>query len=250
VAAAGKLCAAAVTIFASEHASPIKLDAMRNLGAEVVLVAGGYGEAEQAGIAYAHNHQKTWVSPYNDGQVIAGQGTIALEIIEQLPVMPESLTWIVPVGGGGLIAGIGSALRSHATSSNHHLIGVQSEASPYFHAINYTGTQAGVKELPSLADGLSGAVEEGSITIPLVRQTVDHMLLVKEAEIARAIAFAYHQYAEIIEGSAATALAAVLTGKINLRPAVVIVSGGNIQPELHQQVCQQWDQHIIAGYTE
>src|SRR5690606_6892457 len=82
LALAGKIVGAPVTIFASEHASPKKVAAMRALEAEVRLVPGGYGEAEQAGVEYARQHNATWVSPYNDGQVIAGQGTLALEALE------------------------------------------------------------------------------------------------------------------------------------------------------------------------
>ena len=116
------------------------------------------------------------------------------------------------------------------------MIGVQSEASPFFYHIYHRGSQAGVIELPSLADGLAGPVEPGSVTIPLVQQLVNDFVLVSEAEIAQAIAYAWHQYGERIEGSAASALAAVLTGKVPDRPAVVILTGGNIQPDLFNNI--------------
>jgi len=250
LALAGKITGAPVTVFTSEHAVPAKVEAMRSLGATVNLVPGGYGEAERAGLAFAETHQATWVSPYNDGQVIAGQGTIGLEVLRQLPSLPEC-TWVVPVGGGGLIAGIGVAIKADGaratirrdatslqTTDQVHLIAVQSQASPFFHALYHHGTQEGVAELPSLADGLSGPVEAHALTIPLVRHYVDEFILVNETQIVEAITFAWYEYRQRVEGSAAVALAGVLRTssgrqKTPARPTVVIISGGNIQAEVH-----------------
>lgn len=237
VAYAGKLVGAKVTIFASEHASPMKVEAMRASGADVQLVPGGYGEAEKAGLAYAHENQRVWISAYNDEQVIAGQGTLGVEIGRDLPSLREC-TWVTPVGGGGLISGISASLAEYRPRP--HLIGVQSEASPFFHAIYHTGSQSSVVELESLADGLAGPVEEGSITIPIVKESIDDLVLVSEEEIARAIAFSWRQYSERIEGSAAAALAAVLFRKVRHRPAVVIISGGNIEENVVQQCTQNY----------
>lgn len=249
VALAGRLVGAPVIIFAAEHAVPSKLDAMRSLGAEVRLVAGGYGEAEQAGIAYARASEATWISPYNDGQVIAGQGTLGLEILKELSDLPRA-TWVVPVGGGGLIAGIGVAVKTSPTAAaaagRPRLVGVQSEASSFFHAIYHAGSQAGVTELPSLADGLAGPVEDHSLTIPLVSHYVDALVLVSEADIAHAIAYTWQRYTERIEGSAAVALAAVLTGRVGERPAVVVLSGGNIQPEVHAEIVEKAEQASVS----
>jgi threonine dehydratase len=115
---------------------------------------------------------------------------------------------------------------------------VQSEASAFMHGLFTHGSQSGVEDLPSLADGLSGPVEDGSVTIPLVRDFVDEIILVREAEISRAIKYTWQRYKERIEGSAAVGLAAVLSGKIDIHPALIVITGGNIQPELHQQLCQ------------
>jgi threonine dehydratase len=233
VALAARKVKAKAKIFVSEHAVPTKIHAMRKLGAVVILVRGGYGEAEAAGWAYAKDSAANWISPYNDGQVIAGQGTIAIELLKQNPALAGAV-WIVPVGGGGLISGIGCVLASEAPQSL--LIGVQSVASPYFHAIFKTGSQEHIAELPSLADGLAGPVESEAITIPIVQKTVKDILLVTEAEISHAVAYAWQHYQERIEGSAAVTLAAVLAGKIAQRPLVIILSGGNIQPEVHRQL--------------
>ena len=243
LALAGNLVKAPVIIFVSEKAVPIKIEAIRNLGAEVHLVSGGYGEAENAGLAYAEEQSATWVSPYNDGLVIAGQGTIGLEILRQLakssPDPVSDLTWVIPVGGGGLCAGIAGALYGNDLPKpwSHRLVGVQSEASPFFHAIYHQGTQAGQIELPSLADGLAGPVEEGSVTIPILRRYLDDLVLVSEDDIQAAIVYSWRHYHERIEGSAAAGLAAVLTERIYARPALVVISGGNIQPELHAHLC-------------
>jgi len=233
VALAGKLVGASVSVFVAETAVPTKVAAMRSLGAQIHTVPGGYGEAEQAGINYAKSNNLTWVSPYNDAQVIAGQATVAMEIIQEAPQLQDAV-WVVPVGGGGLISGIGAAL----STLNHPppLYGVQSTASPFLCEIFHRGSQAGIIELPSLADGLAGPLEEGSVTIPLVKQWVEDILLVDESDIANAILFAWKAYGEKLEGSAAVPLAALLSGKITQTPAVLILTGGNILPELHQRI--------------
>ena len=233
VALAAKIVGTKAIIFCSENAVKAKVDAIRAMGAEVRLVPGNYADAELAGKSFVTSSESTWISPYNDGQVIAGQGTLALEVINQLPPNIEPI-WLVPVGGGGLIAGIGAVLDLQSPKPN--LIGVQTEASQFFHAIYYQGTQHGVSELPSLADGLAGEVENNSITIPLVRKYVDDILLVSEAEIYQSVQYAWHQYNEKIEGSAAVVLAAILSAKITQFPAVLIISGGNIQPEVHAKI--------------
>jgi threonine dehydratase len=233
VALAARLASAPVLVFASEHASPLKITAMQSLGAEINLVPGGYAEAEQAGLAYAASNGMTWVSPYNDGQVIAGQGTLALELLEQLSNI-DNAVWIIPAGGGGLVSGIGAALEKE--SHRPHLVAVQSEASAFLHALYHTGSQDQIIELPSLADGLSGPVEPGSVTIPLVRKVIDEFLLVREEHIAQAIAYAWIHYQQRIEGSAAVALAAILTGQVSARPAVILLTGGNIQPEVFDKI--------------
>jgi threonine dehydratase len=235
LAVAGSLVGAPVTIFASDQAVPAKLEAMRRLGAQVNLVPGGYAEAEAAGIAYAQSTSAVWVSPYNDGQVIAGQGTLARECLQQLgSAKPEA--WLVPVGGGGLISGIASVLAG--ISPRPRLIGVQSAASSFMHALFHHGSQADVLELPSLADGLAGPVEAGALTIPIIEHLADDILLVSEEDIAAAIRFAWQHYHEKIEGSGAVPLAAWLTGKIKASTALLVISGGNIQPQVHASILQ------------
>jgi threonine dehydratase len=236
VALAGRETGVPVTVFASEHAVPKKLEAMRALGARIELVQGRYGDAEVAGMKFAAENRSTWVSPYNDGQVIAGQGTIGLEVLDDL-TDSTAATWIAPVGGGGLASGIGASLfaRQEATS-NHQLVGVQSEASPFMYDYFHRNSVEGTVELPSIADGLAGDVEEHSLTIPMLRSYASNIVLVSEAQTASAIRYCWQRYHEKIEGSSATALAAALYGKVKQRPAVVIISGGNISDELFREV--------------
>jgi threonine dehydratase len=259
LALAGQQVGAGVEIFVSENAVASKVEAMRALGATIHTVPGGYGQAEAAGKAYAEEQQKTWVSPYNDGQVIAGQGTVGLEILRALtlrqaqggthslspegggessPLPPgEGLgvrAWLVPVGGGGLLAGIGASMREQADRPK--LIGVQSEASAFMHSLFYRGTQSGIPDLPSLADGLAGEVEPESVTIPIVKQLADEIVLVSEDEIAYAMALAWYVFGEKVEGAGAAGLAAALANKVEERPALVVVSGGNVQPEVHAEI--------------
>lgn len=237
VALAARETGAQAIVFASDHATPAKIIAMRNLGADVRLVSGGYAAAESAAIHFVREHGKIWISGYNDGLVIAGQGTVGLEVLEQVqPETPQAV--VVPVGGGGLISGIGAALA--AGKARPKLIGVQSEASAFMHALFNSRMQKDVVETKSIADGLAGWVEDESMTIPLVRKYVDEFVLVSEEEIEKAIVFSWEKYGEVIEGSAAVSLAAVLSGRVKERPAVLVLSGGNIQPELHRQLARKW----------
>ena len=237
VAFAAQATATPVIVFASENASEIKLKGIQQLGALLKLVSGGYGEAESAAIEYAKSFNRTWISAYNDGLVIAGQGTLGKEILSELPAW-ERYSWVIPCGGGGLVSGIAAAVKPNTQekSTPQRIFAVQSEASPFMHAVYYAGTQDGIIEYPSLADGLAGPIEHNSITIPLVRSYIDGVILVSEAEISLAVSYAWHHYREKIEASAATSLAAILSGKITNRPAVLLISGGNINPNTHQKL--------------
>lgn len=248
VAIAAQQVGTRAVIFASENAVPAKLKGIKDYGAEIRLVPGSYSDAEQAGIRYAETSGMTWISPYNDWQVIAGQATLGVEILEQLPGV-ESLTWLVPVGGGGLLAGIACAVDCSASSPNttsqrnlnSRLVGVQSEASPFFHAIYHHGTQDGIMEHPSLADGLSGRIDPQSITIPILKRYLDDFMLVSEIEIQETIRYAWERYQQVIEGSAAAALALALKDPQPHEPFMVIITGGNIQRETHRTIVNDFE---------
>lgn len=238
VALAAGLAGAKAAIFVPAHAVAAKVDAIRTLGAEVHLVEGGYGETEDLAKVHAQTKGKTFISPYNDGQVIAGQGTVALEVASQLieqhgTSTREVATWIVPASGGGLICGCAAALASDGTRPR--MIGVQPSASPFTYNLFHHGTQEGVRDDPTLADGLSGGIDPNSITIPLMRELVDDIVLVSEESIERAIAFAWWTYGEKLEGSGAAALAAFLDGAVTGR-CVIVLTGGNIQREVFDNI--------------
>lgn len=235
LALAGRLVNAAITVFVSENASRVKIEAIRRHGAELRFVPGGYGEAEQAGLEFSRQHGKTWVSAYNDGQVIAGQGTVALEVLSDL-ASNQHLTWIVPCGGGGLLSGIASVVKTDRRAQDHRIVGVQSIASPYMFELYNHRSQDDILELPSLADGLAGPVEQNALTIPIIRSYVDDMVLVSEEDIVSAMAYAWRRYKQRIEPSAAVSLAAVLTGKVTERPVLAVVTGGNIQVDQHEKL--------------
>lgn len=214
-------------VYVPEAAPEVKVDRMRELGAAVIRVPGLYGDAEARAIETARARGVPFISPYNDPAVIAGAGTIALELLEQAPVKRI----LVPVGGGGLIAGLGLCAKS--LDPEVEIIGVLSEASPYLYQQFYNGTMEGVVELPTLADGLAGAIEPGSITIDLITRSADAIVEVSEADIARAVSILYREAGEVVEGSGAVGLAAVLSGQIdtNERATAAIVTGANIDPE-------------------
>lgn len=237
VALAARQKGARVIVFASHHAVPDKIKAMQSLGAEIRLVDGGYALAERQARGFAENEGMSFISPYNDGQVIAGQGTIGLELMRQIPDLNSNDAVYVPVGGGGLAAGIASALT--VLENPPRIIGVQSEASPFFHALFYTGSQQGVAEYDSIADGLAGEVEQGSLTIPLVQKLLNQIQLVSEAEIEDAIRLCWWTYNEKVEGSAAVALAAAVKDTFTQGRKICILSGGNIQIDVFDRICAQ-----------
>jgi threonine dehydratase len=231
VAMAGRLRGARSTVYASDHASPLKLELMRALGAEVILVPGDYDAAEAAAMQSAAESGRVFISPYNDPQIMAGAGTLGLELLDQ--IHPRAV--LIPTGGGGLLGGVGSVLKQ--ASPHLRIIAVQNETSAYLHQEFHGGDMRAVVEKPSLADGLSGAPEVGSQTIPLMHEIADDFLLVTEDEIAEAIVYAIQTHGQIIEGSAAVGLAAVLAGKfVPDQETLAIVTGGNIDPARHRSL--------------
>lgn len=237
VALAGQKIGAPVKIYAPQEAPAVKISAMREMNAEVVLIPGGYTAAEQAALAEAQQGNATWVSPYNDGQVIAGQATLGLEAVDQLADFSyfdvQNSTWFVPVSGGGLLAGVATAL--HALPEPPAIIGVQAATQPFMHGLYYHGSQNGIASAPTLADGLAGVVEPGSITVPIIRQLVDEIQLVAEEDIRRMVRLAWQRYGERIEAAGAVSLAAAIK-RDQRKPAVVVISGGNIDDDLHAEI--------------
>ncbi len=226
VARAAELLGMPATVVVPETASEAKVDALRASGAELLLIGATYDDAEAAARALSHEQGGAFVSAYNDPLVVAGGGTLALEIMADLP---DVRTLLVPAGGGGLIGGIGVAAQGRT------VVGVQSVASPALHAAFTAGGRVLVDVADSLADGLSGNVEEGSITLDLMREYVADMLLVNEAEIAQAMRWLLEHEHVLVEGSAAVGVAALLGGFRPHGPVAVLLTGRNVATAVLRQ---------------
>jgi threonine dehydratase len=214
---------AAATIVVPANASEAKRRAIERFAVALVRHGTTYDEAEAHALSLAENGA-VFVSPYNDPDVIAGQGTIAKELFEQLP----DLTTIVTPVGGGLASGLG--LAASTTTGTVSVVGVEAEQSPAFRRALDAGRPVAISPGPTLADGLKGNFEAGSVTFELVRRTVADVVTVTEAEIADAMRFLVHEHGVVAEGSGAVGVAALLTGKIapTAGPTAVIVTGRNI----------------------
>jgi threonine dehydratase len=219
------------TVVVPETASPAKIDALRQSGAELLLRGATYDDAEAAAMSTASERGLPFISAYNDAAVVAGGGTIALEVVEDLP---STVTMVVPAGGGGLIGGIGVA--AHGLNPEMAIYGVQSTASPALHAALNAGARVTVEVLPSLADGLSGNVEAGSITLDLLREHVREVVLVEEADIADAMRWLLEHERVLVEGSAAVGVAALLRQLFSpAEPTVIVLTGRNVAAEVLRQ---------------
>jgi threonine dehydratase len=216
-------------IFLPATASAVKVEALRARGARLRLLDADPGAVEVAARAYAEEHGRVYVSPYNDPEVIAGQGTIALELMQKLDAFD---TVIVPVGGGGLIAGIAGALKTHRPSVR--VVGCQPTAS----AVMTHSVEAGrLLDLPSgdsISDATVGLVEHGSITFPICQTCVDEWALIDEPELRSAIRFMATHHSVMIEGAAALAVAALRRRADRRRgqTVVLVLSGAHITPSL------------------
>jgi threonine dehydratase len=231
VAAAAKQLGLSATVVVPETASRTKIDALRASGAELILHGPTYDEAEAHGIELARERGLRFISPYNDAAVVAGGGTVALEVFEDLP---EVQAVVVPAGGGGLIGGIGVA--AHGLNAQVRVYGVQSEASPALHAAMAHGKVVSVEVRPSLADGLSANIVPDSITFDLLRSHVREVLLVSEAEIADAMQWLLVNERVVVEGSAAVGPAALLSRRLRVEgPLVVVLTGRNVSATVLQQ---------------
>jgi threonine dehydratase len=207
----------------------IKIDGIKKYGAGLVLFGDIYDKAEQKAKDLARKDGCAYISPYDDELIIAGHGTIGLEIIEALPSVDMV---IVPVGGGGLISGISVALKSIKPSVQ--VIGVQSEASPVMYESLKVGTIVDAQKTATIAEGLSGGIEEGSITFEIVQKWVDGVLLVKEETIRHAVYLLWTHEKQVAEGSGAAAIAPIIENKALFRDKTVVsvVTGGNIDDDL------------------
>ncbi len=221
----------------SELVPANKIAAIEALGAEARIVGRSQDEAQREVDRLVQEEGLTLLPPFDHPAVIAGQGTLGLEILEDAP---EAATILVPLSGGGLIAGI--ALAAKSLNPNIRLVGITMQRGCAMVASQRAGKPVQVEEKPSLADSLGGGIGlDNRYTFAIVRDLVDDLLLVSEAEIATAIRFAYLQECEVVEGAGAVAIAALLSGKLpgpkrGEGPTVALLSGRNIDMALHRRL--------------
>jgi threonine dehydratase len=228
VARAGGLAGVPVKVYVGSATVPAKLAGIRALGAEVVVVDGPPLEAELAARRKAEAEGLVYISPYNDLDVVAGQGTLGVELLNQEPGLDAVF---IAVGAGGLIGGTGAAIK--AMNPGVQVVGVWPEASPCMLRALEAGRIVPVEEHETLSDGTLGAIEPGSVTFPLCQAVIDSRVAVSEAEIADAMFRLAETDHLMVEGAAGVALA----GLIKCAPAyrgrkvAVVLCGRNIGPQ-------------------
>jgi threonine dehydratase len=222
------------TIVVPRTASTAKVAAIRRYDVELVEIGDTYDEAEQTSRAMQRQTGMTFISPYNDPAVIAGQGTIGLEMIADAPDLDAV---VVPVGGGGLIAGILTAIKT--LKPGIKVYGVEPSASPTMLKALEAGRLVVIPEEPTIADGLAGNVEPDSMTFPIIQRLVDGMILVDEMSIREAMARAAHNDHLMIEGSAAAAIAALADARLNVPKVAVVITGRNLSLDLFLEAVGQ-----------
>ena len=212
-----------VKVFVPATAPTVKRDGIASLGAEVDASQPDYDAAHQVAEGYAREHGMAFVNPCAGDALLAGQGTVGLEILEELPSV---VTVVVPVGGGGLVGGIAGLFRTVAPAVR--IVGVQSAKTNAMAASLAAGRRVDVPVPPTLADGLAGQIDDEGFENG--RAALDDIATVTEQEIAAAIAWLSHEHDMRVEGSGAVGVAALLHDRISAlaTPAVVVVSGGNI----------------------
>ena len=201
-----------------------KVEATRGYGAEVVLVPGVYDDAAREAERLTAEHGYTFAHPFNDPLVIAGQGTIGLEILEQLPDVDQI---VVPIGGGGLISGIAFAVKH--LKPECRVIGVQAAGAASMYISRHSGSPTELRSVSTIADGIA-VKKPGDLTFELCQRYVDEIVTVGEDEIASAILALMEGQKTVAEGAGATPVAACMFGKVDTseKKTVCVVSGGNV----------------------
>ncbi|WP_426709283.1 threonine ammonia-lyase [Cetobacterium sp. SF1] len=220
------------TIVMPATAPMAKIAATRNYGAEVILEGTVYDDAYKKACEIQKETGATFLHPFDDKFVMAGQGTIGLEILDDIPNVDAV---IVPIGGGGILAGISKAIKS--INPNVRIIGVESaNAASMLEAIKRNEV-CEICSKPTIADGIA-VRKAGSLTFQVIKENVDEIVTVTEDEIARAILFLMEKSKVVVEGAGATPVAALLAKKVDLsnKKVCAVVSGGNIDINLVERI--------------
>ena len=210
-----------------------KLDEIHRLGADIRIVGNSQDEAQQEVERLVAQEGLVMLPPFDHPAIIAGQGTLGLEMIEQVP---DAALVLVQLSGGGLASGIAAAIKG--ISPGTKVIGVSMARGAAMKASLDAGRPVEVEELPTLADSLGGGIGlDNRLTFAMCRDLLDDVILLSEDEIAAGIRHAYAQEREIIEGAGAVGIAALLAGKVKANgPVVVLLSGRNIDMALHRKI--------------
>ncbi len=219
-----------------------KVEAIRALGADVRIIGKSQDDAMEEVMRLVRDESMNAIPPFDDPRIIAGQGTVGLEIVEDLP---ELDTVLVPLSGGGLAAGVAAAVKAKLPQAR--VIGISMKRGAAMQASLEAGKPVNVEELDTLADSLGGGIGlDNRWTFEMCRSLLDDVILLDEEEIAAGIRHAATQEGEVIEGAAAVGIAALLSGRIKpTGPTAIIVSGGNIDPEQHRAIME--DRYRRAG---
>lgn len=235
VALAAKKLGIKATVYMPIGASLPKVEATKGYGARVVLVGSTFAEALKASQEEAKESGAIFIPPFDNQDVVVGQGTVGLELMQQ---WPEAQTIIVPIGGGGLAAGVAVAAKLVAKAQGRkiRIIGVQSEHAAAYPASLKAGKVTEVQTTPTIADGIAVS-KPGRIPFELIRQHVDKVVTVSENEIAKALLILLERAKQVVEPAGAVAVAALMSGKAKAKGnTAVILSGGNMDPLLLQRV--------------
>ena len=220
-----------------------KVEGIRAQGAEVRIVGHSQDDAQEEVDRLVSEEGMTMLPPFDHLDIIAGQGTLGLEILEQCP---DVATLVVQLSGGGLISGV--ALAAKSLRPDIRIVGASMERGAAMYECQKAGKPIFVEELATLADSLGGGIGlDNRYTFPMVRDLVDDMVLVTESQIAGAIRHAYWEERQIIEGSGSVAIAAMKAGLIKGEgPIVLLVSGCNIDMALHHRIISGEDVDVTA----
>ncbi|MBW3579228.1 MAG: threonine ammonia-lyase [Actinobacteria bacterium] len=234
VALAANLQGVEATVFMPREAPLPKVEATAGHGADVRLVGSSFDEALDAALDHSWGAGKVFVHPFNHRDVIAGQGTLGLELLEQVPTLRGGGTIVVPVGGGGLCSGIAVAIKD--TSPAARVVGVQAAGAASFPPSLAAGEPRDAPRCDTIADGIA-VRRPGELTLAHVQALVDEVVTVDDDAIARALLLLLERAKLVVEPAGAVGVAAILTGACDLQPPIVaVLSGGNIDPLLLQHV--------------
>ncbi|MEX2528876.1 MAG: threonine ammonia-lyase [Gemmatimonadota bacterium] len=224
------------TIVMPETTPLIKVSNTRSHGARVILHGSHFSLAIEESHRLAASEGLTMVHAYDDEGIVAGQGTVGLELLEQVP---ELTTVVVPIGGGGLIGGIAMAIKEQRPDVR--ILGVESEAAPSALRSLEAGKIVAMETADTIADGIA-VKKVGEVTFPLIQKYVDEVALVSDEEVAQAILLLLERERTVVEGAGAAGLAALLAGRFTLSPDEVVVAilcGGNIDVNLLARIIER-----------